>query len=65
MNPLYTFEDLFGEIQIDANNGVIFNQELYLDGCRRIANQYIRLALDKSFRGEDRMETALKYEDIK
>lgn len=36
-----TIEDLFMQIQIDADNGVVYNQELYYNECERIINELL------------------------
>lgn len=37
-----TIEELFMQIQIDANNGVVYNQELYYNECEQIINGLLK-----------------------
>lgn len=36
-----TIEELFMQIQIDTDNGVVYNRELYYEECERIINELL------------------------
>jgi hypothetical protein len=44
------FKDIFDSIEIDANNGVIYNKELYYNECKKILLKFAEFYFTEEMR---------------